>query len=200
LVTLYQSSLKVKYTDTAAMLANYANIGRKNIFSVKQTFNDTLVAASKINFSGIAYAASNTGKVSVLTQDTTTGYITRTSAQFIDTTGKADGSVATWSSTANNFILSALLKYKHTIFTPTTGGTITLINNQYNIVNPSGTLSTLTVTLPSSPANNDVVIIKYTKAITTVTYSGGTVSDGITSPTAGGEMILTYDSGTSTWY
>lgn len=88
----------------------------------------------------------------------------------------------------------------HTIFTPTTGGTVTLAANQYNIINPAGALVALTVTLPSSPVNNDTVQIKFTQAVTTVTYSGGTVADGITSPIAGGYVIFTYDSGTTTWY
>jgi hypothetical protein len=92
------------------------------------------------------------------------------------------------------------LRYNHTIFTPTTGGTVALINNQYNIINPSGALVALTVNLPSSPKNNDVVYIKYTQAVTTVTYGNGTVVDGITSPIAGGLVTLTYDATSSSWY
>lgn len=88
----------------------------------------------------------------------------------------------------------------HTIFTPTTGGTVSLTNNQYNIINPAGALLALTVNLPSSPANNDCVFIKFTQNVTTVTYANGTVQDGITAPTAGGLTVLTYDSGTSIWY
>lgn len=94
----------------------------------------------------------------------------------------------------------ATINRSHTIFTPTTGGTVILINNQFNIINPAGTLVALTVTLPSSPANNDIVNIKYTQAVTTVTYNGGTVVDGITSPVAGGLVILTYDAATTSWY
>lgn len=88
----------------------------------------------------------------------------------------------------------------HTIFTPTTGGTVSLTNNQYNIINPAGALLALTVNLPSSPANNDCVFIKFTQNVTTVTYGNGTVVDGITAPTAGGLTVLTYDSGTTSWY
>lgn len=88
----------------------------------------------------------------------------------------------------------------HTIFTPTTGGTVALVNNQYNIINPAGALVALTVNLPSSPANNDVVYIKFTQTVSTVTYGNGTVVDGITAPTAGGLTILVYDSGTTSWY
>lgn len=94
----------------------------------------------------------------------------------------------------------APLQYNHTIFTPTTGGTVSLVTGMYNIINPAGALLALTVNLPSSPANNDVVYIKYTQSITTVTYGNGTVVDGITSPIAGGLVILTYDSGSTSWY
>lgn len=90
--------------------------------------------------------------------------------------------------------------YNHSIFTPTTGQTVSLVNNQYNIINPAGALLALTINLPSSPANNDVVYIKFTQNITTVTYANGTVVDGITAPTAGGLTVLTYDSGTNSYY
>lgn len=92
------------------------------------------------------------------------------------------------------------IKYQHTIFTPTTGGTVALVNNQYNIINPAGALVALTVNLPSSPLNNDVVYIKFTQTVSTVTYGNGTVVDGITAPTAGGVTILTYDAATTSWY
>lgn len=88
----------------------------------------------------------------------------------------------------------------HTIFTPTTGSTINLTNNAIDIVNPAGALLALTINLPSSPNNNDVVIIKFTKAITTVTYTGGTISDSLLSPAAGGMSLLTYDLSSNTWY
>ena len=91
--------------------------------------------------------------------------------------------------------------YSHTIFSPSSASVITLIDNQYNIVNPSAALSALTIALPSSPANNDVVIIKFTRAITTISYSGGTIAGGgLTSVSAPVEEILTYDSATATWY
>jgi hypothetical protein len=88
----------------------------------------------------------------------------------------------------------------HSIFTPTTGGTVNTVVNQYNIINPAGSLLALTVNLPSSPSNNDMVYIKYTQSITTVTYANGTVVDGITSPIGGGLVILVYDAGTTSWY
>ena len=92
------------------------------------------------------------------------------------------------------------IHYAHNIFTPTVGQTVALINNQYNIINPAGTLASLTVNLPSTPTNNDVVYIKYTQAITLVTYGNGTVSDALTTPSIGSLVTLVYDSGTTTWY
>lgn len=99
-----------------------------------------------------------------------------------------------------NNIGGSLIKYQHQIFTPTTGGTVNLTNGFYNIINPTGALLALTVNLPSSPANNDVVYIKFTQNVTTVTYGNGTVVDGITAPTAGGLTVLTYDQTNNSWY
>ena len=88
----------------------------------------------------------------------------------------------------------------HTIFTPLTGDTIALISKNYNIVNPAGTIAALTVDLPSSPNNNDTVIIKFTQIVTTVTYGNGTVLGGLISPIAGSQVTLVYDTATNTWY
>lgn len=86
------------------------------------------------------------------------------------------------------------------ITTPTTGSTITLTNNAYNVVNPSGALLALTINLPSTPVDRNTVYIKFTQNITTVTYANGTVADGITAPTAGGLTMLVYNAGDSKWY
>jgi len=94
----------------------------------------------------------------------------------------------------------SLSGYLHTIFTPTTGGTVNMVTKQYNIINPAGSLLALTINMPSSPANNDVVFIKFTQAVTTVTYANGTVVDGITSPIAGGLLVFVYDLGTTSWF
>ena len=123
------------------------------------------------------------------------------------TTGLTQG--AMWFNGANLFfadggvnkrdLLNGIHNYVHSIFTPATGGTVNLIANNYNIINPSGAIATLTVNLPSSPVNNDIVYIKYTQAVTTVTYANGTVVDGITSPTAGGLVTLVYDQSNNSW-
>jgi len=175
----YITSSTTSVTDigsgyTVAVLPTQNNSYLANISSTgSATFtgiNNAALTASKVVFTDASKNLTSTG--------------IGTSSQYI----LGDGTLGTIGAKA------------HTIFTPTTGGTITLINNQYNIVNPAGALVSLTVNLPSSPANNDCVFIKYTQAVTTVTYSGGTVIDGIVSPAAGGLVVLTYDSLSSSWY
>lgn len=118
----------------------------------------------------------------------------------------ANSSMVIYANSTSWYVLSTSsasggkIKYQHTIFTPTTGGTVSLNNNQYNIINPAGTLLAVTLNLPSSPQNNDVVYIKFTQTVSTVTYANGTVVDGITAPSAGGLVVLTYDAGTTSWY
>lgn len=87
----------------------------------------------------------------------------------------------------------------HTIFTPTTGTTVTLVNNQINIINPTGAILALTIAVPSTPSNNDRIVIKFDQAVTTVTYPGN-VKGGFISPIAGSTVIITYDSATTNWY
>jgi hypothetical protein len=92
------------------------------------------------------------------------------------------------------------LQYLHVIFTPTTGSSSTLIVGYYNIINPATAIAALTINMPASPVDGDVVIMDFTKAITAITYTGGTVSDGAVSSSAGSFQMLVYDSGTNTWY
>lgn len=88
----------------------------------------------------------------------------------------------------------------HQLFTPLTGQTATIQANKTNIINPAGTIAALTVSFPSSPANNDSVQIKFTQAVTAITYSGGTIQSGATSAVAGTYMRFVYDSGSNKWY
>lgn len=169
------------------------NVGIKNISpSALLSLGTAGTTAGTLSFAGVTSGvvtmnvAAAAGTWS-LTLPTTAG----TSGQYLKTDGTG---ITSWTS------LAGVSNYTHTIFTPTTGQTITLTNNQYNIVNPAGALLALTINLPSTPANNDVVYIKFTQTVTTVTYANGTVVDGITGPAAGGLVVLTYDSGTTSWY
>lgn len=194
--------------DTVAFRAwvrtNFAPIGGTGVttvgsFSGSSQTNGATISSNTITFGPAD--GTNPGMMSTGTQ-TFAGTKTFNSGPIVPTqslgtnnatvasTGYVDGSISAYAS----------IKFNHSIFTPTTGGTVNLVNRQYNIINPAGTLLALTVNLPSSPSNNDVVFIKFTQNITTVTYANGTVVDGITAPTAGGLTVLTYDFTTNSWY
>lgn len=106
----------------------------------------------------------------------------------------------TFQDKSGTIALTSDVNRSHTIFSPVTGGTVTTVNNQDNIINPAGTLATLTIALPASPVNNDKVYITFTQAVTAITYSGGTTVGVPLSATLGSQWFLTYDSGTTTWY
>jgi hypothetical protein len=89
------------------------------------------------------------------------------------------------------------------ITTPANGGTVNLVINTQNLINPAATIATCTINLPSAPSDNDKVYIKLTNAITTITWGNGTLAgsqSSLTSGAAGQIYIFTYDSGTSKWY
>ena len=107
----------------------------------------------------------------------------------------------TWQNKNGTVAYKGEISYNHTIFTPTTGQTVNIVNEQYNIVNPSGALLALTINLPPTPSDSDTVYIKYTQSVSTVNYTGGTVVGGLTSATGGtAPTILVYDGGTNKWY
>lgn len=96
--------------------------------------------------------------------------------------------------------LKFLIESEHTIFTPLTGETVTIINNSLNIIHPSTSLSTLNIYMPVSPVNGDCVKIKFTNSVETVTYLNGTVVCGNTAPIADTLVTLTYDLTSNKWF
>lgn len=91
----------------------------------------------------------------------------------------------------------------HTVFTPASGDNITAITGT-NIINPASAIANLTITLPSSPADNQTVYFTFTNTITLVSFTGGTIAaplNTISSVSTGAlKYWLTYDAATSTWY
>jgi hypothetical protein len=77
------------------------------------------------------------------------------------------------------------LNGQYNIFTPLTGTTITLTDGiQDNLINPAGTLAALTINLPASPDNGQVILLTFTKAITTLTIAGNGSTLVGTAPTS----------------
>lgn len=95
----------------------------------------------------------------------------------------------------------------HTVVVPTTGSTVTIPQGQLGVIlNPAGTLASLTVALPAvwNPNNTQTIWISTTKAITALTITapaGVTVSSGVpTSLIAGQGFSLSYNNSDTTWY
>lgn len=85
--------------------------------------------------------------------------------------------------------------------TPATGATVTVNSNGFVklILNPAGTLATLTITFPGSPSDMDTVTIGCTQIVTALTMNGGTISGGLSSLAVGTAGTWTYCSDASTW-
>lgn len=86
--------------------------------------------------------------------------------------------------------------------TPTTGSTVTVNSNGYVKLrlNPAGSLLALTIALPGSPTDGDVVEVASTQAITTVTMSGGTVVGPLTTAAIGTFAKYEFVTDSSNWF
>ena len=91
-----------------------------------------------------------------------------------------------------------------TIYTPTTGSTISLsqARRQMALINPSGSLLALTINLPSSPNDNDIVVIGSSKAVTTLTISSSPASTILpfTSLVIVSFARYVYDASSTSWF
>jgi hypothetical protein len=95
----------------------------------------------------------------------------------------------------------AILGY--TIEAPSSGGTVTLNSeDSLTILNPSGTLTTLTIDMPPSPVPGQLMKVSTTQIITSLTVSGNghTIIGQPTTLVVGQAFSMIYDLGTTTWY
>lgn len=77
------------------------------------------------------------------------------------------------------------LNGQYVAYVPLTGTTITLKDGiQDNLINPAGTLATLTVKLPATPDDGQILLLTFTKAITTLTVDGNGSTLVGTAPTS----------------
>jgi hypothetical protein len=77
------------------------------------------------------------------------------------------------------------LNGQYNTFVPLTGTTITLLPYiQDNLINPAGTLAALTVKLPVTPDNGQIILLTFTKAITSLTIDGNGSTLVGTAPTS----------------
>jgi hypothetical protein len=86
--------------------------------------------------------------------------------------------------------------------TPTTGATVNVASNGFVklLINPAGSLLALTVSLPSSPSDGDVLNLASTRAITTLSMTNGTVIGALTSMAIGTFATYMYHTTTNEWW
>lgn len=86
--------------------------------------------------------------------------------------------------------------------TPTTGSTINVnaTGHVQLIINPVGSLLALTVALPGSPSDGDVVNISSSQVVTTLTMSGGTIVGALTSLAVASFAEYLYSATAGVWF
>lgn len=87
---------------------------------------------------------------------------------------------------------------------PSTGDTITMLQYQLReIIAVTGTLATLTVTLPPNPNDQQIAGISFNHIVTSLTINapgGATVSGGPSAAVVGGRYNFMYHQSDTTWY
>ena len=86
--------------------------------------------------------------------------------------------------------------------TPVAGATVTSNGASTLIMNPAGTLATLTVVLPSSPSGGQRFSVVSSTAVTALTVSGGTIITAAvpTAMVAGVPLRFVYETTTAKWF
>lgn len=88
----------------------------------------------------------------------------------------------------NNFYMAGVPVYADPVISvPTTGGTVDITNVSFNavrVLNPAGTLATLTVILEDGTQGGEKVRLASTQIITALTLSGNISASGLAVPTA----------------
>jgi hypothetical protein len=87
---------------------------------------------------------------------------------------------------------------------PVTGNTITLaLGDRRLVLQPAGTLATLSVVLPPTPEDGNTFTLSSSQEITAITVTapgGATVQNGVGALGAGGSMGWLYHAADTTWY
>ena len=96
------------------------------------------------------------------------------------------------------------LQFAYTLITPSVGFLITVANNIGSLIlNPTGTLSSGTITFPSAPVDGQILRISSTQIISSLTLSpasGQAISNAVTTLAAGGAVAYQYAKSALTWF
>lgn len=88
--------------------------------------------------------------------------------------------------------------------TPAAAGTVTIGSRvSVSVIDPAGTIASLTITLPASPQDKQRIRVGSSQIVTVLTVNAAgaeTVKDPVTSLAAGGTFEYIYRSANTTWY
>lgn len=85
---------------------------------------------------------------------------------------------------------------------PTVGQTVSLTRESivYALIEPAGTLATLTINMPSSPQDGDEVLIASSQILTALTMANGTLVGTLTTLALGGFARFVYNTASTKWF
>lgn len=103
---------------------------------------------------------------------------------------------------ADTSTISARLIPNVQYVTPNTGDTVTINGGGYIklLINPSGTLATLTLNFPVTPQDGDVIEVASSQIVTSLTLAVGTIIGALTSFAVGGFGTFIYSATASKWF
>jgi len=86
--------------------------------------------------------------------------------------------------------------------TPTTGATITVNPSGFVklLIDPAGTLATLTVNLPASPSDGDNVSLSSSQIVTGFTMGGGTIVGALTTLVVATFAAYMFNAASGKWW
>ena len=82
---------------------------------------------------------------------------------------------------------------------PVTAGTVALTAWRRQVLNPAGTLATLTVTLPAAPADGQKQYVHSTALVTALTVNGGAIKNAPATVAAGGSFGFMWSAAAAAW-
>lgn len=104
---------------------------------------------------------------------------------------------------ANNVVANAFVCKNVQKATPLAAATVSIANNVPGlIIEPAGTIATLTVAFPTAPRDGQMLFISATATVTSLTITGATfgASQGPTALTAGDSFRYIYVATGNKWY
>ncbi len=120
--------------------------------------------------------------------------------QNVDNTSDADKPISDATQTALNDIDVEAEFKKVQYVAPITGATVLhTLGNTLLIINPLGTLSTLTITLANGAYNGQLLNIFFSKIITTLTMNGATLFTNVPSAISGLKLSYRWSEDLSKW-